>query len=84
MPAYDFICEKCGLLVTWNEPTFPVRVCICGGTMRRIYTSPQIIIRYAASDYVAQAARGEATVPGMSTREVREVVDRWPKHPRRK
>lgn len=44
--------------------------------MKRIYSPLTSQIQWDKSDYVDRAYRGEETVPGMSTSEVREVVDK--------
>ena len=79
---YDFMCDLCPpdrAMLEVRAPLSegpPPQVCPLHGGMRRIYGDAQVTIYHGRMyDYMDMAYRGETEVPGMSTAQVRAIMD---------
>jgi hypothetical protein len=74
---FDFECRSCKHLISVRSKigTAPKVPLHCRRRARRLYQAPRFHINYDRVDYVDRAYRGEESVPGMSTAEVRQTVD---------
>lgn len=82
---YDYVCDPCdGVVLTVRAPmsegpTPPM--CPLHGVTRRIYGDVQTAVYHGRMyDYMDMAYRGETEVPGMSTAQVRAVMDSGVSH----
>jgi len=75
---FDFACRHCKEVRTVKSPIghTPRVPFHCNHPMRRLYDPPRVAITRSRSEYIERAYRGEETVPGISTQEVRETVDK--------
>lgn len=78
MPTYEFQCDECGEYAQVKAPmnAIPYTVlCACGNDMRRLYSIPQITIRYGSGDLMDRASKGIEQPPGWSKEDTVRVAD---------
>lgn len=74
---FDFACKACPEVQTVRSPigVVPKAPLHCGKRMRRVWSAPRFHITYSIADYANRAYDGTEEVPGLSTAEVRQMVD---------
>lgn len=79
MMRFEFVCDVCGEVVPFYgrigfTPPAPTH---CDQLARRLYHALPTTVQWDRRDYMEMAYRGEAQVPGLSTQEVRQTIDKW-------
>lgn len=75
---YDFACRVCEVVTTVKSPIghIPRVPFHCHHQMQRLWDMPRVNITRSRGEYIERAYSGEEVVPGLSTQEVRETVDK--------
>ena len=71
MPNYPFHCDSCGQdeehFFPWTKVVDAVVTCKnCGGTLRKVFALPSVIVYHGSGEYAERALRGEEVPPGMT------------------